>query len=78
MNKGDWLLTCDLEDAYYSCLLTEDSRKLFGGKINMSNEQWQKLTAKGFAPEDVEQTPEGDVFIRPRGLPMGFRNSCAI
>ena len=54
MNKGDWLLTCDLEDAYYSCLLTEDSRNLFGGKVNMSKEQWQKLKAEGFAPEDVK------------------------
>ena len=29
-------------------------------------------------PDDLEQTAEGDVYIRPRGLPMGFRNSCAI
>ena len=39
MNKGEWLLTCDLEDAYYSCLLTGDSRNLFGGKVDMSKEQ---------------------------------------
>ena len=59
MNKGEWLLTCDLEDAYHRCLLTEDSRNLFGGKVNnvMAKEQWRKLKAEGFAPEDVEQTP---------------------
>ena len=44
----------------------------------MPKEQWQKLKADGLAPEDVEQALEGDVFIRPIGLPMGFRNSCAI
>ena len=64
LNKGDWMLTMDLEDAYYSCLLTEDSRNLFGAKVNMDKEQWQQLKEKGLVPEDVEQTAKGDVYIR--------------
>ena len=75
LNKGDWMLTMDLEDAYYSCLLTEDSRNLFGAKVSMGKEQWQQLKEKGLVPEDLEHTVESDVYIRPRGLPMGFRGS---
>ena len=44
----------------------------------MQKEQWQQLKEKGLLPEDLEQTAEGDVYIRPWGLSMGFRNSCAI
>ena len=71
------MFTTDLEDAYYSMCLTEESRNLFGASLRMDKPSLEKLTAAGVLPE-FQSTEEGDVFIRPRGLPMGFRNSCAI
>ena len=38
VSEGDWLFTCDLEDAYYSAQLTEESRNLFGAKVSMKPE----------------------------------------
>ena len=75
VNKGDWMFTLDLEDAYYSFLLQEESRNLFGGKLEMDDEAKQKLAEGGF---DTAKLKGDTAFVRPKGLPMGFKNSCAI
>ena len=75
VNKGDWMFTLDLEDAYYSFLLQEESRNLFGGKLQMDDEAKAKLAAEGF---DTTKLQGDTAFVRPKGLPMGFKNSCAI
>ena len=33
VNPGDWMVSCDLEDAYYTCGLKKESRGLFGAKF---------------------------------------------
>ena len=79
--KGDsWLFSIDLEDAYYSCMLTKNCRGLFGAKVRMHAEQLAKLREAGLVPDwlVIEEGSERDVCIQPRGLPMGFTNSCAI
>jgi hypothetical protein len=71
LNPGDYMFTTDLEDAYYSMCLTEESRNLFGASLRMDKPSLEKLKAAGVLPE-FQSTEEGDVYIRPRGLPMGL------
>ena len=79
--ESDWLFSIDLEDAYYSMLLKDDAtRGLFGAKVEMPAELMQKLRDAGLVHEGLGLGVSGgeSVCIQPRGLPMGFTNSCAI
>ena len=80
MREGDWAFSIDLEDAYYSCLLKSSCRNLFGAKVAMPAEQLRKLKEAGLLPQELEgeDSSGAEVCVRPRGLPMGFTNSCAI
>ena len=75
VKQGDFMFTLDLEDAYYSFLLQEESRNLFGGKLEFSEQMQARLKEEGL---DVSKLKGDTAFVRPKGLPMGFKNSCAI
>ena len=45
LNPGDYMFTTDLEDAYYSMCLTEESRNLFGASLRMDKPSLEKLKA---------------------------------
>jgi hypothetical protein len=50
LNPGDWMFTTDLEDAYYSMRLTEESRNLFGASLRMDKPSLKKLEEAGVLP----------------------------
>ena len=77
IEKDSWIFSIDLEDAYYSFLLHPDSRSIFGAKAKLKKEQLERLKAAGLWPEG-RSTEDQEVCLQPRGLPMGFTNSCAI
>ena len=78
IEKNDYMFTVDLEDAYYSAQLTEESRNLFGAQLELDEKSLELLRAAGRIPEGWAPGPDGKASIRPRGLPMGFSNSCVI
>ena len=47
VNPGDWLFTCDLEDAYHSAALHEESRGLVGHRVPMGAEALQRCKEPG-------------------------------
>ena len=71
-----------MTDAYHQLLLTEESRRLFGHKLRLTREQVVELERVGKLPEGfkrVEIEPGlFEVFVRPVGIPMGFKNACAV
>ena len=82
MSGNDWLFSIDLTDAYHLFLLTNKSRRLFGHKLRLTHEQVVRLeqTSKllaGFTRVEVEPGLF-EVFVRPVGIPMGFKHACAI
>jgi hypothetical protein len=81
VRPGDWLFSIDLTDAYHQFALTERSRRLFRHRIRLQQEDVRRLAELGLLPEDFHWDREATwvtVFLRPVGLPMGFRNSCAV
>ena len=79
--KGDWLFSIDFTDAYYQILLDLASQRLVGAEVDLTQQQVQELKDAGMLPEGFvwDRTAEFvNVRVRPRGLPMGFRNSCAV
>ena len=79
--QGDWLFSIDFTDAYYQLLLDAASQKLVGASIEFTQAQMLELEAAGLLPEGLvwdRQAELVEVAVRPRGLPMGFRNSCAV
>jgi len=78
VNPGDWMFTIDLEDAYYSAGLHPESRGLFGHKVMLPVAALKVLAEAGLLPEGWSAEVEREVCLQPVGLPMGFRNSCAV
>ena len=82
VKQSDWVFSIDLTDAYHQFLLTEESRRLFGHKLRLTHEQVVQLEQAGKLPARftrVEVEPGlFEVFVRPVGIPMGFKNVCAI
>ena len=76
VSKGSWMFSVDLEDAYYSMWLQSESRGLFGAKVKMEPEMIERLQKAGLGPEGA--VGSDGLCIQPKGLPMGFTNSCAI
>ena len=76
VSKGSWMFSVDLEDAYYSMWLQSESRGLFGAKVKMEPEMIERLQKAGLVPEGA--VGSDGLCIQPKGLPMGFTNSCAI
>ena len=71
------MVTIDLEDAYYSMFLHPGSRGLFGGKLHLSKAAKVKLMEAGLLPDGMDMA-DGETYVQPKGLPMGFKNSCVI
>ena len=81
VRPGDWLFSIDLTDAYHQFALTVKSRRLFGHSIRLQQEDVQRLEGLSLLPEEFLWDRGASwvtVFLRPVGLPMGFRNSCAV
>jgi hypothetical protein len=82
MKQGDWLFMVDLTDAYHQFFLTVRSRRLFGHRIVFPQALLDQLERAGKLPKDFKKTEVKpgffEVFLRPVGLPMGFKNACAI
>lgn len=79
--QGDWLFSVDFTDAYYQIFLHLASQRLVGAAIELTQEQLRCLGELGLLPEGFvwdRQVLLVEVRVRPRGLPMGFRNSCAV
>jgi hypothetical protein len=51
VSSGDWLFSIDLTDAYHQWSLTEESRRLFGHSVWLSQEQVQALFEAGKLPD---------------------------
>ena len=47
VKPGDLMFTCDLEDAFYSAMLTEESRNLFGAKLKLDADMVQRCDRTG-------------------------------
>lgn len=78
---GDWLFSIDLTEACYQLPLEETTRRLFGASLSFSQQQMQELEREGLLPEGYSWDRSQDwvtVHVRARGLPQGFRNSCAV
>jgi len=81
VDQGDWIFSIDFTDAYYQLLLDAVSQRLVGAGLELTQEQVQALANEGLLPEGFEWDHGAeyvDVRVRPRGLPMGFKNSCAV
>ena len=82
VQQNDWIFSIDLTDAYHQFLLVEQSRRLFGHSVIVTAEQLRQLEEAGMLPEGFVRTDAGDgmfvLIIRPVGLPMGFKNACAV
>jgi hypothetical protein len=81
VDQGDWLFSIDFTDAYYQLLVQEKCRELIGARIVLTQQQVQELFEAGLLPEGWQwdrEAAEVEVTVQPKGLPMGFRNSCAV
>jgi hypothetical protein len=81
VRQGDWLFSVDLTDAYHQWLLVEESRRLFGHSVELTQLQMLELERKGRLPEGFvwdRQSPLVRIYLRPVGIPMGFTNACAV
>ena len=81
VSQGDWIFSIDFTDAYYQLLLDSESQSLVGAKIEVTQAQIQELLAQGLLPAEFVWDKEAElveIHVRPRGLPMGFKNSCAV
>ena len=70
VKQGDFMFTLDLEDAYYSFLLEEESRNLFGGKLEFSEQMQARLKEEGL---DVSKLKGDTAFVRPKGFANGVQ-----
>ena len=78
---GDWLFSVDATDAYYQLFLHGSSRRLLGASIRLTQQQILQLHEAGKLPKGFAWDRSAElvqIFVRPCGLPMGFRNMCAI
>ena len=81
VDKGDWLFSIDFTNYYYQLFFREDAREYLGAGLQMTQEQVKILEEEGMLPEGFEWDKTAEwvkVTIRPRGLAMGYKNSCAI
>ena len=81
LRQGDWGFTLDLKDGYYALWLAEISRGLLAGRVEVTAKMAELLVREGLATwEQMRMLPDGgyEVFLQPKGLVMGFTNSCAI
>ena len=81
VSPGDRLFSVDATDAYYQLFLHESSRRLLGASIRLTQQQILQLHEAGKLSKGFSWDRSADlvqIFVRPCGLPMGFRNLCAI
>jgi hypothetical protein len=81
VDKGDWLFSIDFTNYYYQLFFREDAREYLGAGLKMPKEQLLILEEKGMLPDAFVWDKEAEwvqVGFRPRGLAMGYKNSCAI
>ena len=81
VEKDDWVFSIDFTDAYYQLHLDDLSKRLVGAAVEFTQEQVRELRKAGLLPPEFEWDRAATtvrVRVRPKGLPMGFRNSCAI
>ena len=82
VSPGCYMVTIDLESGYDAVKLTERSRGLFGISIRFSPARWMELLGLGLAQAGQAQKTYADgsvmVYLRPRTLPQGWTNSCAV
>ena len=81
VEQGDWLFSIDFTDAYYQIFLHRASQRLVGAAIELEQHQVRCLEERGLLPQGFEWDRAAtlvELRVRPRGLPMGFRNSCAV
>jgi hypothetical protein len=82
VQKNDWIFSIDLTDAYHQFLLVEESRRLFGHSVLITAAQLLVLKEAGKLPEGFvkKEVKPGyfELIVRPVGIPMGFKNACAV
>ena len=80
LTPGCWGFTMDLKDGYYALWLRAESRRLFGAELKFSKENIEILEAAGVDTSMGVLQVDGTVELtmQPRGLVMGFCNSCAV
>ena len=77
---GCWGFTVDLKDGYYAMWIRDTCRALLAGQVVFSAEHAKVMREVGLIGEEVEWLADGRarVTMQPRGLVMGFTNSCAV
>ena len=82
VTPGCYMFTIDLESGYDAVELKKSCRGLFGISIVFSAERIAQLIAEGFMTakqvQRVFQDGSALVYLKPRTLPQGWTNSCAV
>jgi hypothetical protein len=81
VEKDDWVFNIDFTNAYYQIFFQKVARSLLGATVEFTQEQVRHLRDAGLLPDNLEWDEAAEfveVCVRPRGLAMGYRNSCAI
>ena len=81
VDKGDWLFSIDFTNYYYQLLFQEDAREYLGAGLMMTQEQVLILEEETMLPDGFVWDRDAEwvqVNIRPRGLAMGYKNSCDV
>jgi hypothetical protein len=82
VTPGCYTFTIDLESGYDAVELKQSCRGLFGISIVFSAERIAQLIAEGFMTakqvQRVFQDGSALVYLKPRTLPQGWTNSCAV
>ena len=82
VQKNDWIFSIDLTDTYHQFLLVGENRRLFGHPVLITTAQLLALQEAGKPPEGFvrREVKPGyfELIVRPVGIPMGFKNACAI
>jgi len=81
VDKGDWFFSIDFTNYYYQLFFREDAREYLGAGLMMTQKQVLILEVENMLPDGFVWDRDAEwvqVSIRPRGLAMGYKNSCAI